>query len=288
MSRWLRSRIRRPRVSLGLSASGVAMTWRGANGALAHRVASVVIGEVPDAVVGWMKETAELAALLAGSPVSVTLAEDLVRWWLVTAPPGARSLAELEAFAKLRHEELFGHPADGGTMACRWRLDGPSVCCAQAASAAKCADTLVARLGWRLSEVSPATQRLMDIWRTKKRSAGAVVCRSASDRAVAWWLVDGLPVELRTVRLPAENPAAALDRELARVSSRRSEVTPGRAVVLDVISRASSPELALSGADVDRYELAALAAVKAESPAAMAAAIGAAHLEGAHELVAAR
>ena len=287
MSRWLRSRIRQPRVSLGLSATGLAMAWRRANGALVHRVASVANAEVPDTVAGWMKETPELAALLDGRPVSVTLAEDLVRWWLVTTPPGARSLAELEAFAKLRHEELFGQELDGGTMACRWRLDGPSVCCAQAASAVACADALVARLGWRLSEVCPATQRLIDLWRTKKRSDGALVCRSASDRAVAWWLVDGLPVELRTVRLPADDPAAALDRELARVSSRRSEGTSGRVVVLDAISRAGSPALALGGLDVDRYELAALAAAPAESSAAVAAAIGVAHLEGAHELVAA-
>lgn len=287
MSRWLRSCLRRPRVSLGLSATGVAMSWRDANGVLQQRIGSTAHADVPDTVARWINDLPELGALLRGWPVSVTLAEDLVRWWLVSAPAGARSLAELEAFATLRHEELFGHELGDWHLACRWRLDRPSVCCALSGTAAACAQELGHQLDLRLSEICPATQRLMDIWRSSKQSARAMVCRSASDRAVAWWLVDGAPVELRTIRLPASDPSAVLDRELARVSSRRSEASPGRAVVLDLVSRASSPSQALSGPQIDRYELAALASVPAESAAAMAAALGAVHLEGAHELVAA-
>ncbi|WP_374565598.1 hypothetical protein [Ideonella sp.] len=262
------------------------MSWRDANGVLQHRIGSAAHADVPDTVASWMKDLPELAALLRGWPVSVTLAEDLVRWWLVSAPAGARSLAELEVFATLRHEELFGHELGDWRLACRWRLGRPSVCCALSGTAAACAQELGHQLDLRLSEICPATQRLMDIWRSTKQSAEAMVCRSASDRAVAWWLVDGAPFELRTIRLPASDPSAVLDRELARVSSRRSEA-PGRAVVLDLVSRAGSPSQALGGPQIDRYELAALASVPAASAAAMAAALGAVHLEGAHELVAA-
>jgi len=294
VSRWLRSRTRRSRVSLGLSATGVAMVWRAANGSLEHRVSTSPLAAVPEIVAGWVQGTPTLASLLKGRPMSVTMAEDLVRWWLVKAPLGARSLSELEAFARLRHEELFGQKLDEWTVQCRWRLDGPSVCCALSGSAAACAQALRSQVGLSLSDICPATQRLMDIWRKAKHSPDVLVCRSSSDRAVAWWSVDGAPVELRAVRLPVVDPMATLDRELARMSSRRSEAlsreqespAPDRAVLLDAFSSQGAPAFALNGWRAERYELPSLAAVPADSPAAMAAALGAAHLEGSHEFVA--
>ncbi|HEX5688087.1 MAG TPA: hypothetical protein VFY73_29055 [Ideonella sp.] len=228
--------------------------------------------------------------------MSVTVAEDLVRWWLVKAPSGARSLAELEAFARLRHEELFGQELNEWSLQCRWRLDGPSVCCALAGSAVACTQALQGRLGLSLSDIRPATQRLMDMWQKGKGKGGpdVLVCRSSSDRAIAWWSIDGVPTELRTVRLPAVDATATLERELARMSSRRGEAlsgeqqgpAPGRAVLLDAFSSSVPPAVALNGWRAERYELASLTAVPADSAAAMAAALGTAHMEGTYEFVA--
>src|SRR5689334_14148147 len=254
VSRWLRS-FRRPRVSLGLSATGVSMVWRAANGTLEHRISTNPLAAVPEVVAGWVQETPALASLLKGGPLSVTAAEDLVRWWLVKAPAGARSLSELEAFARLRHEELFGQAPDEWSVQCRWRLDGPSVCCALAGSAAACTQALRSQFDLSLSDICPATQRLMDMWRKAQRSSDVLVCRSSIDRAVAWWMVDGAPVESRTVRLPEVDPVATLDRELARMSSKRSEALVGKqersasggTVLLDAFSSSRSPDSALSG-----------------------------------------
>lgn len=66
-----------------------------------------------------------LRALLAGGnwsrwPASVVVADDLARMWQVTPPPGAARMADLEAAAALRFQQLYGEPASGWQVAGSW------------------------------------------------------------------------------------------------------------------------------------------------------------------------
>lgn len=66
-----------------------------------------------------------LRALLAdGSwarwPASVVVADDLARMWQVTPPPGTARMADLEAAAALRFQQLYGEPASGWQIAGSW------------------------------------------------------------------------------------------------------------------------------------------------------------------------
>ncbi len=66
---------------------------------------------------------AALRALLAGSdcahlPLSVVLADDLVRMWQVTPPQGATRMADIEAACALRFQTLYGESLSTWQMAC--------------------------------------------------------------------------------------------------------------------------------------------------------------------------
>ena len=68
---------------------------------------------------------AALAALLeggdyAGWPVVLVLADDWLRLWHVTPPPGAARLDDLEAAAALRFHTLYGEALDGWRMLAAW------------------------------------------------------------------------------------------------------------------------------------------------------------------------
>lgn len=66
-----------------------------------------------------------LAAVLdgaghAGWPLTIVLADDLVRMWQVTPPEGSARLADLEAAAALRFQHLYGEPAAGWALSAGW------------------------------------------------------------------------------------------------------------------------------------------------------------------------
>jgi hypothetical protein len=102
---------------LGVARGGLALVrtsrWGGAPAALLaeHALAAGAIDSA-DGV------RAALAALLdgagvAGWPVTIVLADDLVRLWQVTPPDNTTRLADLEAAAALRFQTLYGEPAAG-------------------------------------------------------------------------------------------------------------------------------------------------------------------------------
>lgn len=66
-----------------------------------------------------------LRAVLAGGawsrwPACVVVADDLARMWQVTPPAGAARMADLEAAAALRFQQLYGEPASGWRIAAGW------------------------------------------------------------------------------------------------------------------------------------------------------------------------
>ena len=69
------------------------------------------------------------AVLAEGSwsrwPASVVVADDLARLWQVTPPAGAARMADLEAAAALRFQQLYGEPASGWQIAAGWDPSQP-------------------------------------------------------------------------------------------------------------------------------------------------------------------
>ncbi|MBZ2206852.1 hypothetical protein [Massilia soli] len=53
-------------------------------------------------------------------PACVIVADDLARLWQVTPPAGAARMADLEAAAALRFQQLYGEPASGWQIAGSW------------------------------------------------------------------------------------------------------------------------------------------------------------------------
>ncbi len=58
-------------------------------------------------------------------PASVVVADDLARMWQVTPPTGAARMADLEAAAALRFQQLYGEPASGWQIAGGWDPSRP-------------------------------------------------------------------------------------------------------------------------------------------------------------------
>jgi hypothetical protein len=61
----------------------------------------------------------------AGWPLTVVLADELVRMWHVTPPPGSARPADLEAAAALRFELLYGEPSADWQLAAAWDARAP-------------------------------------------------------------------------------------------------------------------------------------------------------------------
>jgi hypothetical protein len=71
---------------------------------------------------------ATLRQLLDGYPnwpLTIVLADELVRLWQVAPPAGSARLADLEAAAALRFQTLFGEPTGAWTLAAGWDAAQP-------------------------------------------------------------------------------------------------------------------------------------------------------------------
>jgi hypothetical protein len=104
---------------IGVSGSALALVqtsrWRGAP--------LRVLAEQP--IAGGLEATAHgvrqlLGAAPPGWPLTIVLADDLLRLWQVTPPPGSARRSDLEAAAALRFHALYGEPAAGWKLAANW------------------------------------------------------------------------------------------------------------------------------------------------------------------------
>lgn len=106
---------------------------------------------------------------LAGWPVTVVLADDLLRLWRVAPPPGATRLADLEAAAALRFQHLFGASPLDWRISADWSADNPFLA---AAAPRVLLDQLTAAAGehrFHLVEVAPQFVAALNQWRRERR-----------------------------------------------------------------------------------------------------------------------
>jgi len=212
---------------LGVGANGVALIktsrlFGGAPLALSERALDL---SAPDALAPGLR------ALFAdlpprGWPVSVVLADELVRLWQVTPPPGASRMGDLEAAAGLRFQHLFGGATSEWRISADWDARQPFL--AAAAPGALIEQLALAARAHRfhLVDISPQFIAALNAWRRERRPGAWFGLVQAGVLSLAAY--DGR--RLAAVRSHAVPPDAGRDwleahvaREALRVGVARPE-----------------------------------------------------------------
>lgn len=107
---------------IGVSSAGIALVKTSRWGS--DPVTVVAEHALPQGALAQHVAVGLRAALADGAwsrwPASVVVADDLARMWQVTPPAGAARMADLEAAAALRFQQLYGEPASGWQIAGGW------------------------------------------------------------------------------------------------------------------------------------------------------------------------
>lgn len=117
---------------------------------------------------------AGLRALLAeadprGWPLTVVLADDLVRLWQVAPPPGATRLGDLQAACALRHQGLFGALPSEWRISADWDAARPFLAAAAPEALLALLESLARAHRFHLVEVTPQFVAAMNGWRRERR-----------------------------------------------------------------------------------------------------------------------
>ena len=104
-----------------------------------------------------------------GWPLTVVLADDLVRLWQVPPPQGATRLADLQAAAALRHQHLFGAPPHDWRISADWDAARPFLAAAAPEALLALFEALAREHRFYLVEVAPQFVAAMNAWRRARR-----------------------------------------------------------------------------------------------------------------------
>lgn len=176
-----------------------------------------------------------LRALLAGAqvagwPLSVVLADELVRMWQVAPPPNAARPADLEAAASMRYQALFGAPPGGWKIAADWQATRPFLAAALPLALVEALEEAAREARCHLVEIVPQFVVAMNAWRRQHRPGawfglvhGQVLTLAAYDgRALA---------ALRTAVVPPGADREWLESHVAREALRVGVGRPERVQV---------------------------------------------------------
>ncbi|WP_426193640.1 hypothetical protein [Massilia sp. DWR3-1-1] len=251
---------------LGISADGVALLETRRWGREATLLAELPLDAshaFPVALAGAV--TALLNdAQRDGWPLSVVLADELVRFWQVTPPPACARMADLEAAAALRFQQLYGEPAAGWQLRADWQLTRPFLAAAIPVSLVAALQQATSAHAMRLIEVAPQFVVLFNRWRAGLAAGdwfGVV-----HDGVLTLGVCDGGIVAMRALAIDAaaSAPSAWLQGQLAREALRLNRPAPERlrlcgaapaawaalpgCVLLDQADATASPLARLAGA----------------------------------------
>ncbi|MEH6437221.1 hypothetical protein [Massilia sp. DD77] len=157
---------------IGLAAHGAALvrTGRMLGGeplALAERHADLT---APDGIVNAVGALFADDLAPAGWPVTVVLADELVRLWQVAPPPGASRMGDLQAAAALRFQHLFGGALGDWRLSADWDAARPFLAAAAPASLLAQLESAARTHRFHLVEVVPQFVAAMNAWRRERRS----------------------------------------------------------------------------------------------------------------------
>ncbi|WP_305821821.1 hypothetical protein [Massilia brevitalea] len=176
-----------------------------------------------------------LRALLAGTavagwPLTVVLADELVRMWQVAPPPAAAHLADLEAAAAMRYQALFGAPPGGWKIAADWQAARPFLAAALPLALLEVLEEAAREARCHLVEIVPQFVAAMNAWRRLHRPGawfglmhGQVLTLAAYDGRTL--------VALRTTVVPPGADRDWLESHVAREALRVGVGRPERVQV---------------------------------------------------------
>ena len=172
---------------------------------------------------------AGLRALLAGAdvrgwPLTVVLADELVRLWQVPPPPGATRLGDLQAAAALRHQHLFGAPPLEWRVSADWDAAHPFLAAAAPEALLALLELLAREHRVHLVEVAPQFVMAMNAWRRARRPGAWFGLVHGGVLSIAAYEGSSL-VAVRTALIP---PAADRDWLEAHVAREALRVGVGR------------------------------------------------------------
>ncbi|CAN7501529.1 hypothetical protein [Massilia sp. LjRoot122] len=104
-----------------------------------------------------------------GWPLTVVLADELVRLWQVPPPQGATRFGDLQAAAALRHQHLFGTPPLDWRISADWDAARPFLAAAAPEALLALLETLAREQRFHLVEVAPQFVAAMNAWRRARR-----------------------------------------------------------------------------------------------------------------------
>lgn len=164
--------MRRPGQSLrlGIAADGLALLRVGgvlAPGAEVLAVQPVEAG-APDALALGLRALL-LGAAPRGWPLSVVLADELVRLWQVQPPQGASRLGDLQAAAAFRFQGLFGAPPSDWRISADWNAGQPFLAAAAPEALLALLEVLAREHRFHLVETAPQFVAAMNAWRSERR-----------------------------------------------------------------------------------------------------------------------
>ena len=213
---------------LGVAADGLALlrvsSWPRA-GAEVLAVQPLEAG-APDALAGGLR------ALLAqcdarGWPLTVVLADDLVRLWQVPPPQGASRMSDLRAAAALRYQALFGAPPLAWRISADWDAARPFLAAAAPEALLELLETLALEGRFHLVEVAPQFVAALNGWRRERRRGAWFGLVHGGVLSLAAYEDDALAA-VRTAVIPAGADRDWLEAHVAREALRVGVGRPER------------------------------------------------------------
>ncbi|MDB5961371.1 MAG: hypothetical protein JWP59_2665 [Massilia sp.] len=162
-----------------------------------------------------------------GWPLTVVLADELVRLWQVTPPPDCTRMADLEAAAALRFQQLYGEPAAGWHVGADWQAGRPFLAAALPRSLQTAVQQAAGAHAMPLIEVAPQFLVLFNRWRDSLAAGdwfGVV-----HDGVLTLGAVDGGGIAaIRALATPPQAAAGWLAEQVAREALRLNLAASGQ------------------------------------------------------------
>ncbi|UVW29953.1 hypothetical protein [Massilia sp. H6] len=213
---------------LGIASDGLALLRVG--GVLAPGAEVVAVQPVeagaPDALAIGLRALL-LEAAPRGWPLTVVLADELVRLWPVTPPRGASRLGDLQAAAAFRFQALFGAPPAQWRISADWSASRPFLAAAVPVALLELLEALAREYRLHLVEAEPQFVAAMNAWRRERRPGawfglvhGGVLTLAAFDGTAL--------AAVRTAPIPEDADRDWLEAHVAREALRVGVGRPER------------------------------------------------------------
>ena len=216
---------------IGVASHGVALLktsrWTGAPASvLAHHPFSAAAQAGAEATAQALRQLLADESY-AGWPVTVVLADELVRLWQVTPPQGSTRLADLEGAAALRFQALYGEPAATWAFAAGWDPVQPFLAAAMPRALLAVLEQAAAEHQFTLVEIVPQFVAALNQWRGALK-AGAWFGLVHEGVLTVAALGEGGECAVRAAALPDGADAGWLAAHLAREALRLNLPAPER------------------------------------------------------------